>query len=152
MQPTILIFSGNNSNSRERNCMAFEVSCSGKSFLEFIMRYFCFFYLWFLLFLERVRARVATFTNCAPAMIHHPPLLSSTGNNVFPSAVYFTDVMTSVALGATLSTQCHEAWGEGHRQTGRAVWTILATEKDERVFRYEKSTLLVSCGHGHSEI
>lgn len=94
-----------------------------KKFLRVYYEIFLFFYLWFLLFLERVRARVATFTNCAPAMIHHSPLLSSTGNNVFPSAVYFTDVMTSVALGATLSTQCHEAWGEGHRQTDRAVWT-----------------------------
>lgn len=90
-----------------------------KKFLRVYYEIFLFFYLWFLLFLERVRARVATFTNCAPAMIHHSPLLSSTGNNVFPSAVYFTDVMTSVALGATLSTQCHEAWGEGHRQTDR---------------------------------
>lgn len=64
-----------------------------KKFLRVYYEIFLFFYLWFLLFLERVRARVATFTNCAPAMIHHPPLLSSTGNNVFPSSglLYWCD-------------------------------------------------------------
>lgn len=91
MGPTFFI--GNKSSRHEGNHMVSDVAQRGKCHLNTLSEIQCVF----------PHECLPWLYHCS--MIHHSPLLSSVGSLVSPSAVCFTDVMTSFALGTISHTE-----------------------------------------------